>query len=401
MSVFQDKHGQWWAQIDAGYTPAGKRRYARRRATGQRDAARIERRLLRERDAGDLLDPRTPTIKTWAEEWLARQETRVRPKTYAGYRTAIRTYTIPTIGRHKLSELTPAHIRKVADAVRSTGATSTVVRDHQTRLIKCLRDALRDGHKIPPAVLAADLPARAVTDRTAIPADQIAQLLTVIAARDDRSRWMAALLHGLRQGEALGLTWEHVDLDQGVLQVVWQLQPLPYMHGCNGECGRTRPGACPKRRYRIPDGYAHRPLDGRMALVRPKTTAGARAVPLVPWMITAMHDWRSIAPDNPHGLVWPTTDGRPQTSRDDHAEWVAIQQLAGIKHPAGRYYAGHEARHTAATALLEAGVDPHTVTALLGHSSITTSRSYQHVSPALARQAMETVAAQLPGITSR
>lgn len=58
MSAFQDKHGQWWAQIDIGFTLGGKRKYARRKATSKRDALTIERRLLRERDAGTLLDTR-------------------------------------------------------------------------------------------------------------------------------------------------------------------------------------------------------------------------------------------------------------------------------------------------------------------------------------------------------
>jgi integrase len=209
VSAFQDKHGQWWAQIDSGYlAKSGGRKYTRRKATGEKDAQRLERRLLRERDAGTLLDTREPSVKKWAEDWLKHQATRVRPKTFDGYSTAIRRYVIPTIGQHKLSQLTPAHIRKVADAVRADGSTSTTVRDHQTRLQKCLKDALRDGYKVPASVLTVDLPARSVTDRTSIPTDQVAAVLAVIAKRDDRSRWMAALLHGMRQGEALGLTWQ-------------------------------------------------------------------------------------------------------------------------------------------------------------------------------------------------
>lgn len=395
MSTYQDKDGQWWAQIERGYNTSGGRKYARRRATGEREAKRIERRLLREKDGGTLTDSREPSVKMWAEQWLTHQTTRVRPKTFGGYSTAIRRYVIPTIGHHKLSQLTPAHIRKVADAVRADGSTSTTVRDHQTRLQKCLKDALKDGHKIPAAVLAVDLPKRAATDRTSIPTEQVAAVLAVIAKRDDRSRWMAALLHGMRQGEALGLTWDSVDLDRGLLDISWQLQPIPYLHGCGGSCRHKSAGTCPDRTFRVPDGFEMRRLEGQHSLVRPKTSAGKRLIPLVPWMHTAMQDWQALDRLSPHGLVWPAADGSPQTSRDDHSEWVAIQKLAGIEHKNGRPWAGHEARHTAATSLLEAGVDPHTVTALLGHSSIATSRGYQHVDQALARSAMEAVARQM------
>ena len=39
-----------------------------------------------------------------------------------------------------------------------------------------------------------------------------------------------------------------------------------------------------------------------------------------------------------------------------------------------------------ATMLLEAGVDQHTVTSMMGHTSIATSRGYQTVSPDLSRR---------------
>jgi len=45
------------------------------------------------------------------------------------------------------------------------------------------------------------------------------------------SRWSVALALELRQGEALGLRWQYVDLDAGTLTVRWQLQRLPWRHG--------------------------------------------------------------------------------------------------------------------------------------------------------------------------
>ncbi|MFF2454097.1 tyrosine-type recombinase/integrase [Isoptericola sp. NPDC058082] len=61
----------------------------------------------------------------------------------------------------------------------------------------------------------------------------------------------------------------------------------------------------------------------------------------------------------------------------------------------GRYYVPHEARHTTATILLEAGVSEHVVIAIMGHASIITSRGYQHVSQSLARRALDDVAGRL------
>ena len=100
-------------------------------------------------------------------------------------------------------------------------------------------------------------------------------------------------------------------------------------------------------------------------MVRPKTAKGQRIVPMVPWMASALESWRQAAPASPHQLVWSRPDGRPLTARTDTAAWKALQVEAGVAGP-GRAYYGHEARHTTATLLLEAGVDPQVVQAILG-----------------------------------
>lgn len=63
------------------------------------------------------------------------------------------------------------------------------------------------------------------------------------------TRWSVALALGLRQGEALGLRWRYIDLEAGLLTVRWQLQRLPWHHGCADPhtCGEGRHRAdCPR-----------------------------------------------------------------------------------------------------------------------------------------------------------
>lgn len=112
-------------------------------------------------------------------------------------------------------------------------------------------------------------------------------------------------------------------------------------------------------------------------------------------MAAALAKWRDAAEPNEHGLVWPRDCGRPQKADTDLAEWHALQDEVGVRHASGRYYHLHEARHTTATLLLEAGVSEAVVIAIMGHSSIITTRGYQHVSQALARRALDDVAARL------
>jgi site-specific recombinase XerD len=53
------------------------------------------------------------------------------------------------------------------------------------------------------------------------------------------------------------------------------------------------------------------------------------------------------------------------------------------------------ARHTAATLLLEQGVDVRVVQEILGHSSITMTRRYAHVTSKLAQDAAQRIDAVL------
>lgn len=387
-SVYQRaSDGKWAGIIEAGYTPTGGRRRLTVYGTDRKDAERKLRAKQREVTAEGMPSSSSATVKAWAESWLAQQQPRVRPSTWLGYRTTINRWTVPTIGHKRLDKITPGDIRAVTAAVRAGERSSSTARYHQTVLIKCLRDAVAEGHQLRPSLFVMKAPARSVHDRSAIPTVDARALLTAAAAAPDGSRWIAALLQGMRQGECLGLTWSCVNLDTGVCDVSWQLQALPRVT----RGARSGP-------LRVPDGYDYRVLAGALCLVRPKTARGKRLIPLVPPMVAALRQWQAIAPASPHGLVWPRPDGRPAKVKDDEAAWQALQdaaRVASVDGVLGRRYLLHEARHTCASLLMEAGVDATIVIAILGHSSIVTSRGYMHSRQDLALDALSKVAGML------
>lgn len=392
--------GRWIGTLYAGWTTKGTRRRIVVSASKEQGEAECKRRLKAkqreiERDGLPTAGLSRATVKAWADTWLEHTSTKVRPKTWASNRSAVNVWIVPTIGHKRLDTLTPGDVRAVATAVRKAGRSSSTALRAQVVLTKLLKDALVEGHQVPQRVLMLDAPAAGVSDRDALALPDALALLRVATERPDGSRWVAALLQGMRQGECLGLTWPAIDLGKGQIDVSWQLQAVPYRHGCGRTCGKRFGGDCPERRFGVPDGYEHRQLDGALCLVRPKTEKGQRVIPLVPWMSAALAAWKEVAGPSPHGLVWPRPDGRPKTSDADSSEWRALQEAAGVRSPAGRPYLLHEARHTTATLLLEAGVDPEVIKAILGHSSIVTTREYQHVSQAMARKALDGIAERL------
>lgn len=381
-SVFPLPAGKWRAQISAGHLPNGNRRYVTATRSTKAEATAALNQMLRKVASDEPFDHSRITVKAWAETWLSIQERERRPKTFAAYQSSLTRWIVPTIGRRKLSELAPADMRAIADVVRAAGRAATTARFIQTVLTKMLRDAIIEGHAVPTRVLAAKRPAKPTHDRTSIPIDQAITILGAAAGEPDGSQWAAAFLQGLRQGERLGLTWDCVDLDAGTIDISWQLQALPYVAGRHGP-------------LRVPDDYVHRRLHGALSLVRPKTGHGRRIIPLVPWMTSALRAWRAIAPASPHGLVWPRPDGQPLASQADQLRWRALQDRAEVRHPSGRYWLGHEIRHTTATLLMNLGVDETVRMAILGHASIETTRHYQHTDISHTRAALEGAAAAL------
>lgn len=81
-------------------------------------------------------------------------------------------------------------------------------------------------------------------------------------------------------------------------------------------------------------------------LVRTKTLAGERILPLTPWVAGALTAWREQAPENPWGLLFTTATGQPVSRHSYRRSWIALQKTAGVQKPDGSLYVTHETRHT-------------------------------------------------------
>lgn len=384
-SVYRTGDGRFRASIEAGFTTSGGRRRIVVSGTTEAEVrSKLKDKQRQIAAEGVPTASARTTVKAWAEEWLEVTKTQLRPKPWATDASAVRRWIVPAIGHKRLEDLSPADMRAVAQAQRDAGrSTSTANRTHST-LTGMLRAAILEGHQVPRRVLDVKAPALAVNDRTAMDVSEVMSVLQAASFLPHGSRWAMAFLHGPRQGECLGLVEDCVDLDVGLVRFEWQLQSLPY------NVARDRSSG-----FRVPDGYEVRQLVGAYHLVRPKSKSGFRVATLVPAMVEALADWLAIRPANPWGLVWPTATGRPMNAADDRDEWYQLQESVDVRHPSGRPYYVHEARHTTATQLLEAGVDPKQITTIMGHSSILTTQGYQHPSRRAALSAVESVAAAL------
>lgn len=388
----------WVGSYEAGWTASGTRARKRVKAATERECRARLMEAMRQVEAAAPTVGAKPTVHSWAATWLEQTKATERPKTWATNRSAVRVWIDPTIGNRKLEALTPGDVRAVSRAALDAGRMeSTALRAHVV-LLWMLKDAIREGHRVPPAVLLTEGPGVGESDRDAIPFDDALAILSVAAERPDASRWVAALLQGMRPAECRGLTWAAVDFKRHRIDVSWQLMALPY------NIARDRSSG-----FRTPTGYMSRQVRGAIHLVRPKTKKGRRIIPMTPVMEKALLAWRDSCPPTTVGLVWPgqirsrkvgaPVEWGPLEDDVDRAAWRALTDEARVASVdedfQGRRYALYEGRHTAAVMMRVSGAKDEDITAIMGHSSILSSKAYLHASTDSTRTALERVAERL------
>lgn len=383
-ALYQNARGLWIGAFNAGHTPDGKRQRITVSSKNRSEARRKLETAMAAYKTGQLQPGRSPTLREFATEWLEQREKQVTPNTRSIEKAALEQNAIPLLGHKRLNTLRPSDLRTLGEHVIEAGGSPSTAARYQSVFLRMLREAEQEGLTVQRAILAAKKTQIRVKDeRTAIPVSDTLKLIHAAQAQPQGVRWLLALMQGIRQGEALGLTWDAIDLEACSITIDWQLQSLPYKDEDDPDAGFT-----------VPLQYEAHQLLRAYHLVRPKTHTSRRVIPLTPWVQTALAAYREAWEENPWGLLF-TTRGKPVSRHADARAWKALQTKADVcKTEDGddkTYYVLHEARHTTATLLLAAGVEPEIIKAIMGHSDIVTQATYQHVNQDMARNALQRV----------
>jgi integrase len=326
------------------------------------------RRLLEAQRRGQLVTTGTMTVGEWFAMYLDQvAKPTLRPRTFDLYSVGVSRHILPAIGRHRLDKLRPAHLVGLYNAKAAEGLSGASVRHIHAVIRRALNVAVRwQLIAVNPAALV-DAPKAAQHEVVPLSAAHARRLIR--AAEDDRmaARWLVGLALGLRQGEALGLWWEDIDLRTGLLRVRRALQ---------------------------------RQRGGGLVFAAPKTVRSRRTVPLPVQLVRALeeHKERQDKERITAGSLWrgspcvfTTPIGTPVDPRNDYREFKKLLGKAGL--PSVRL---HDLRHTAASLLVAQGVPPRVVMEILGHSQISlTMNTYSHVAPEVSRAAADRIAETL------
>ena len=234
-------------------------------------------------------------------------------------------------GALRLDEVSPSHLVALQDALRTAGLSNATVNRYTAFVRRVFNLALRwqayEGRN--PAQHAEMR--REQNRETFLTEDQLRALLTAINAEQNLiAAGVLALLAatGARRGEAMGARWEHIDLDRRLWTV-----PL-------SKSGRRR----------------HIPLSDAACAILLRVRAAA----------PAESAW-----------VFPGDDPAKRIGCIRKA-WARIKRSAGL--PADLRI--HDLRHAFASTLVGKGRSLHEVGQLLGHSQVSMTMRYAHLSPA-------------------
>ena len=368
---------------------------------------------LRRSLALDLAPSQLPTLAEYLPRWLKGRKT-LKAATWRSYEGHIRLYLIPYLGQYRIDRLRSGHIDAMYDAIdernthiqtarasrdpnkralvkgqRIVGA-ATLHRIHAT-LRKALNDAIRrDKLRTDNPAINVELPPAKPPKPTVWTPERVTAWQqtgkipspvmvwtpqhtgTFLDHAHDANDRLYALYHlitftGLRRGEACGVHWGDLDLDNATLTVRWQL----VQHGW----------AVAMDTPKTDESEATITLDTEtVAVLRAHRTRERRE------RLAAGPAWVET------GLVFTTDIGERLHPAEvtDHFHFLTTQ--AGL--PPIRL---HDLRHGAATMGLAAGVDMKVISKRLRHSSPTfTQKFYGAVLPELATAAAEATAAVVP-----
>jgi integrase len=308
------------------------------------------------------VDTSRVTIGEFLQRWLKDYAIpNTRPRTAERYESDIRLYITPAIGHIQLAKLSPSDIQGLEAKLLEQGKSLRSVQHLHFVLRESLKHAMRWGLTYRNVAEGVDPPRYRRKEVQPPDGGGVWHILRLAKETPYSSTYQFMAFTGCRRGEALGLRWSDVDLENGTASIVQTLQRLK---------GK---------------GLVFQP---------PKSDKSRRSIALDATTIELLREHRGQqllyqvelgAVYQNRGLVFPGPLGEPLDPS------VLTRNFERLARKAGMHGVRlQDLRHFHATLLLKAGTHPKIVQERLGHSSIgITLDTYSHVVPGLQEQAAQ------------
>ena len=291
-------------------------------------------------DAGTYKAPCKMTVAQWLDIWVAEYLNSVKPLTKHNYNKQVQKHLKPALGAARLETLDTHTIQRFYNSLIASGLSPKTVKNVHGILHCALQQAIACDYIYRNPADACKLPKVTKPEIKPLEPEEIARLLKEAEQDDYCNLFIVAMFTGMRQGELLGLAWECVDFQSGIITVKQQLQ-------CK---------------------------DGNYFLETPKSGKNRTILP-APIVMDALRNQLERQQkeqeqagemwDNQFNLVFTDAFGKYLVRRTVVKHFKKISQRAGLSNDA-RF---HDLRHSFAVSSLYAGDDIKTVQANLGHAT--------------------------------
>ncbi|MGD1083038.1 MAG: tyrosine-type recombinase/integrase [Candidatus Sulfotelmatobacter sp.] len=332
----------WWIDLTFNRTRYRKRSPQNSKAGAQAYEVTLRQKLARgeEIDKEEDRKEREITFEQFAWKWF--DEYVVTNNKYSeqrAKRSALRSWLIPFFGTFQLAKIRSRHVEQFKARALRAGLSRKTINNHLTIFRKCACTAYEwlGLPGAPPTITWLKCPP---TVADYLSPDECSLLLSR-AKGVTYEMILTALRTGMRQGELKGLQWSSID---------WQSRSITVQHS---RCDYTGELTSPKN-----NRIRHIPMDVDVyeMLLRQKRTTG---------------------------YVFLNANNRPFDGRRLKFRLAVVRRRAGL-----RKIGWHTLRHTFASHLAMRGVPMTAVQTLMGHSSITTTMRYAHLTPSTLQAAI-------------
>lgn len=302
------------------------------------------------------------TVGQWLTIWQRDFLGNVKPGTAINYEMTLRVHVIPVLGEISLVGLKTPPIQRLYNQKLVEGLSPKSIKNIHGCLHKALDIAVRIGYIQKNPSSACILPRVTQAEIHPLDTPDLSKLMESMKGHEYEALITVAIFTGMRSGELLGLTWDCVDFENGLIRVSKQLVQ-PRKRGDQFRFGTLKND---KPRTLTPAPFVMDVLKAHKEKQKAqKMTAGS--------------DWNDGGFPN---LVFTHPDG---SHLSQPTVWKILQKIlaaAGLE--SHRF---HDLRHTYVVNAFRAGDDVKTVQQNAGHySAAFTLDRYAHVTETMHRE---------------